>query len=70
MVTSGVGWLSLNKRMRRKDDLAKGTMLLNGAEYAPFNLYGVGVLWRIPGREFTETTDFVVQLRGRVNSPR
>ena len=26
-------------------------------------------LWRIPGREFTETTDFVVQLKGRVQFP-
>lgn len=44
----------------------KGTMLLNGADYAPLTCTALACLWRIPGREFTETTDFVVQLKGRV----
>ena len=43
----------------------KGTMLLNGADYAPFNLHGVGVLWRIPGRESIETMDYVALLKAR-----
>lgn len=47
----------------------KGTMLLNGADYAPFNLHGVGVFMAHSGQGFTETMDFVVQLKDRVQFP-
>lgn len=36
-----------------------GKLLLNGADYAPFNLYGVGFLWRFLVMEFTGTKGHV-----------
>jgi hypothetical protein len=42
----------------------KGTMLLNGADYAPFNLYGVGVFMAHSGQGIYRNNGFCGAVKG------
>lgn len=45
-----------------------GTLILNGADYAPFNLYGVGVFMAHSGQELIVIRKPAEQLKGQDQS--
>lgn len=46
-----------------------GTMTLNGADYAPFNLYGVGIFMAHSGQELTVIKELVAQYKVQAQFP-